>query len=152
MAMNYIPGNSVEFETLTTEPAYGDPKEFDTNPYIDAQGVLRAFPEHWRILGFLNRDMRLGNIKHRHDDVEWLEDRAGLTAALMTFRQSTFSDLAPLAMAPMAATIELSQSREGFFRKNSRTFRQIGENYDETGGGGVLSKLFGGKKKNNTGY
>ena len=151
MAMNYVPGNSVEFETLTTEPSYGDLKEFDRNPYIDDQGKERAVPEHWRTLGVFRRDLRFGNIKHRHDDVEWLEDRAGLSVAMINFRGATFDDLAPLALAPVAATIELSQSREGFFRKNSRTFHNTSENYDETSAGG-LSKLFGGGKKKQGGY
>jgi len=147
MAMSYIPTNSVEFETLTTEPAYGDVKEFDTNPNIDQDGKERATSEVWRILGFLTRDMRLGNIKHSIDDIEYLDDRATLTAALIYFRGGIFEDLAPLALAPVSTTLELSQSRGGFFRKNSRSFRSIGENYDNTGITG-LGGLFGGGKKN----
>ena len=60
-------------------------------------------------------------------------------------------DRGPVALAPVASTIELSQSRDGFFRKNSRTFRQIGEQYDSTSPGGIMARLFGGGKKNSGG-
>lgn len=153
MALNYIPTNSVEFETLTTEPAYGDPKEFDTNPTKDEAGTERKLAQHWRILSYLVRDLRLGNIKHQIDDIEYLDDRTTLTASMLVFRGGSFDDLAPLVIAPVAATVELSQSRGGFFRKNSRTFRNIGEQYDGTAPGGLFGGLFGGssKKKNNVG-
>jgi len=138
MAMNYVPTNSVEFETLTTEPAYGDVKEFDTD--------VKSPDDAWKALGFLTRDLRMGNITHRHDDVEWLDDRASLVAAILTQRGGAFKDCAVLAHAPVAATIELSQSREGFFRKNARTFRTVGEHTDKSGKAGLFDRMAGKKQ------
>ena len=151
MAMSYIPGNSVEFETLTTEPAYGDPKEFDTNPYADNEGNKRAAPQYVRILGHHTRDDRLGNISHRIDDLEYLEDRKALVSAFLYPRGGEFSDCAVLAEKEVSSTLQLSQSRGGFFRKNARTFTQVGENYDNAAAGGFMARLFGGSKRKNGG-
>lgn len=147
-----IPTNSVEFETLTTEPGYGDPKEFDTDPFRDLNGVLRPTEEHVRILGHLNRDFRLGNLDPNLHDVEWVEDMIGLGTALHSFRNGSLSPLAPLAFGRAAETIEVSQSVRGFFRRNSRTFHSVSdvnENVNQ-GNGGFFGKLFG--KKGKGGY
>ena len=151
MAPSYVPTNSVEFETLTTEPAWGDPKEFDTNAFVGYDGVNRVVPEHWRVLGFLNRDARLGNISNMYDDFEWLEDRIGLTAAVHHLREGAFGDLSPIALVPVAATIELSQSRNGFFRKNAKTAHLTSEQTENVNTGGWLSRLMGKKPKNGGG-
>ena len=150
MPIQYIPTSSVEFETLTTEPAYGDPSEFDTNAHVDLKNVPRDTVQYWRILGLLNRDIRLGNLNKNIDDLYWLEDRLTLPAILLSLRDGVFEDMSVLALAPVSATIELSQSRDGFFRKNSRTIHQTNENTEKTEQGGFFSKLFG-KKQNGGG-
>lgn len=144
-----IPTNSVEFETLTTEPTYGDPEEFRTDAYRDEHNALRVVPEHWRILGFLKRDIRLGSISNKYDDFEYLEDRAALTAHLQHWRKGVFGDLAPLALSNVASTVELSQSRNGFFRKNAKTAHISSEQTETVSSSGFLGRLFG--KNNNKG-
>lgn len=116
-----IPGSSVEFEVLTTEPAWGSLKEVDIDLLTDAEGKPVDNPLYWKVLNFFTRDFRLGNINHRHDDLEWLEDRAALAANLLTLRNGAFKDCFVLALAPVTSTVELSQSRQGFFRRNKRT-------------------------------
>ena len=148
MGLNYVPTNSVEFETLTTEPTWGDPDEFKTDAYTDDDNKARVVPQHWRILGFLKRDLRLGNLKNSYDDFEYLADSAPLTAAIQHLRNGAFGDLAPLALAPVAATLELSQSRNGFFRKNAKTAHLTNEETANLNdGGGFLGKLFGKNKQ-----
>lgn len=145
---SYIPTNSVEFETLTTEPTYGDPDEFKTDAYKDDDNKLRPIPQHWRILAFLKRDLRLGNISNKYDDFEYLEDRAALTAHLQHWRKGSFGDLAPVALSTVASTMELSQSRGGFFRKNAKTAHLTSEQTENVNsGGGFLGKLFGRNNK-----
>lgn len=148
MPPSYIPTNSVEFETLTTEPEWGNPKAFQTNAYFDDDNNVRKIPEYWRILGFINRDIRLGNISNLYDDFEWLEDRTVLTAVIQHLRNGVFSDLAPLALAPVASTLEVSQSRNGFFRKNAKTAHLTSEqNVNDNSNVSILNKLFGKSKK-----
>lgn len=152
MAVPYVPTNSVEFETLTTEPAWGDPKEFQTDAFFDEDNKPRVVPQYWRILGFLNRDNRLGNLSNMFDDFEWLEDRASLAAAIQHLRNGAFGDLAPLALAPVATTVELSQSRNGFFRKNAKTAHLNSEQTENVkSSGGWLGNLMGKNKKNGGG-
>jgi len=57
-------------------------------------------------------------------------------------------DLAPVASLQVSTSLELSQSRNGFFRKNSNTFNQSIEQKDSSKDSGFLGKLFG---KNNKG-
>lgn len=143
----YIPTNSVEFETLTTEPTWGDEKDFDTHPLITKDDNLRKFPEYWRILGFFKRDLRLGNLSNMFDDFEWLEDRTTLTSNILSWRDGEFSNLAPVALSSVVSTTELSQSRNGFFRKNAKTAHISQEQKDVTEGSGFLNRLFGNKNK-----
>ena len=146
-----LPSNSIEFEMLTAEPAWGEPSEFDTNPLIDKEGAERKTREFWRLLGFLNRDTRLGNLSNMFDDFVYLEDRAGLTTVMLHMRDGAFADLAPLAINPVACTVELSQSRGGFFRKNAKTAHIMSENTEKKEEKGFLSRLFGGGSKENSG-
>lgn len=151
MGLSYIPTNSVEFETLTTEPTWGDSDAFDTNPFSDydkesKKEIKREIPSHWKLLSFFNRDLRLGNLSIMYDDLEYLEDRASFVTMLLSWRNGVFSELAPLALSPVVASVELSQSRSGFFRKNARTSSIVSEHSEKgSQNNNFISKLFGKK-------
>lgn len=139
-----MPTNSIEFETLTTEPTWGDVEQFETTPKVNDKGDIKSKDEFWRVLGFMNRDLRLGNFNNMFDDFEWLEDRTSLTANILHLREGSFSELAPLCFSPVASSVELSQSRNGFFRKNSRTAHLFSEQTEKAESkGGFINRLFG---------
>ena len=125
------PSNSVEFETLTTQPSYPDVSEdeFDVKNKILSHNV---------------RDVRFGNLNRFTTDIPYLENRNDLVSAFMSFRGGMFRDtLAPFVKSQVVSVVELSQSSGGFFRKNHQTINQAIEQTDKSEGG---FKLFGKKR------
>lgn len=130
-----IPTTSVEFETLTTEPSWGDANEVDLDIKGEKtkQGLFVKYDElnYWKLLGIFTRDFRLGNISHRVDDIEYLEDMTGLAHTLLNLRGGFFTQQAWIALQRTTSTLEISQSRSGFMRKNARSVHQTGESITE---------------------
>jgi len=127
--VNVTPSNSVEFETLTTQPSYPDveKEEFDASMKLLAHNV---------------RDLRFGNLNRFTTDIIYLENRNDLVTALSYFRGGMFREsFAPLVKSQVVSTIELSQSVNGFFRKNHQTINQNIEQNENTQKKGF--KLFG---------
>jgi len=123
------PSNSVEFETLTTQPSYPDVEkdEFDSKNKILSHNV---------------RDIRFGNLNRFTTDIPYLENRNDLVSALMMFRGGIFrNNLAPFTKSQVVSVVELSQSSGGFFRKNHQTINQNVEQTDKSEKKGF--KLFG---------
>lgn len=124
---------NTDFEQILTDEEGKVVKDDNGNPV-----VLFSF---WNSLKFIKRDLRLGNIDPKFDDVEWMENRVQLAQNLLMFRNGSFKHLAPMAVAPVIAALELSQSRKGFLRKNFRTFSFKSESEDKTrAGGGFFGK------------
>jgi len=115
----------------------------DTEPFNEVKSRI----EWYKTLNFYTRDLRLGNISHRYDDIIYLEDMLGLTHTLLNIRGGIFSKQAWLALGKVTSTLELSHDRGGFFRKNARTVHTSEETslYDDTKSSGIFSK----KKKGN---
>lgn len=128
---NIVPATSVEFQTLTTEPAYGDTDEvdMDVNNNKDKNGGKIELPEpdYWKLMSFYTRDLRLGNISHKVYDVEYLEDMLGLTQSLLNVRGGRFKQLSFLALNRVASALEISHNVGGFFRKNAQSIHQTGD-------------------------
>jgi len=127
--VNVTPSNSVEFETLTTQPSYPD---VDKN----------EFDSFMRLLSHNVRDIRFGNLNRYTTDLIYLENRNDLVTAFSYFRGGKFrNSLAPLIKSQVVSTIEISQSVNGFFRKNHQTINQNIEQNENTQKKGF--KLFG---------
>jgi len=123
------PSNSVEFETLTTQPSYPD-----------VDGV--EFDSKNRVLSHNVRDIRFGNLNRFTTDIPYLENRNDLVSAFMVFRDGLFNDsIAPFVKSQVVSVVELSQSSGGFFRKNHQTINQAIEQTDKSEKKGF--KLFG---------
>lgn len=74
-------------------------------------------------------------------DIPHLIDRNDLVTAF-TSDPRGFADLGVIAKSRLVSTIEISQSVDGFFRKNSRTFTSSNIVEDKTPKGGLLSGAF----------
>jgi hypothetical protein len=158
-----LPGNSVEFETLTTEPDWGKSEvAFDLlvrNKEGQIQRTAEGAPilDYWKTLSYFTRDLRLGNIVKSVHDPQFVWSYAELPAQIMLLRGGRLKPWALSTLATTVAMMETSQSLNGFFRKNARTFiSDATSSHTENagGGGGFFGKLFGGgaKNKNPGGY
>ena len=138
----FNPSTDTDLFIYTVDPAWST-ESINTDfeqPLLDAAGNP-VLDEHrnpvlvfsfWHSLRFIKRDLRLGNIDPKIDAIEWMEMRVQLAQNLLMFRGGAFKRLAPMALAPVIAILELSQSRKGFVRKNFRTFSFKSENEDKS--------------------
>jgi len=130
--VSITPSNSVEFETLTTQPSYPDVAE----PEFDSK---------LKILSHNVRDIRFGNLSKFSVDIPYLESRNDLVSAFCSFRDGLFRDsLSPFVKSQVVSVIEISQSNNGFFRKNHQTINQNLEQTDKSEKGGLFGMF---KKK-----
>lgn len=146
----FIPTTSAEFEYLTTVTTWGDRDEIDVNLNVDkhkdgTETILKS-PDWIKSNNFITRDFRLGNLNNRVDDIQYLEDRARLVNVLLVLRPGKFDKQAAVALSQVAAPLELSQSRGGFFRRTAKTVTQESSVKEEQ----ITAGFFGRKK--NRGY
>lgn len=145
------PSNDVDLFIYTTDPAWCTEdintdfeqvlRDENGKPVLDREGNPIVVFSFWHSLRFIKRDLRLGNIDPRFDDIEWMENRIQLAQNLIMLRNGAFKHLAPMSIIPVIAIIELSQSRKGFLRKNFRTFSFKSESEDKTrASGGFFGK------------
>ena len=137
-----VPSNDADLFIYTVDPAWST-ESINTDfeqPLLDASGLpvldkagnpILVF-SFWHSLNFLKRDFRLGNLNAKYDDFEWMENRVQLAQNLVMLRDGEFKRLAPMALAPVIAIVELSQSRGGFVRNNFRTFSFKSENEEKS--------------------
>ena len=125
------PYNDLQYQFLTTEPAWG--KESTSDLYEAMEQELKSikFDDEgnailsesqkknlWGMLSYFTRDLRLGNISYTTGEVQycrfWVEFagdclRYGLIRSFVA------------SMAKAITTLELSQSKGGFFRRRANT-------------------------------
>jgi hypothetical protein len=136
----FTPSNDVELSIFTTEPAWST-EEINTNIKTSKEEV------YWNTLKFLKRDLRLGNLNPKRDDLEWCENQVQLTQNLLSLRKGRFSSLAPDAIIRVIGKIELSHSVNGMMRNWFRTFSINTKEESNTAKGGLISNLFGKNKQ-----
>ena len=102
---------------------------------------ITIISEHgsWGLLAYLTRDMRLGNLTG--EEVESCKHLLDLAGDCL---QEGYNRSFAAAIKRVAHTLEISQSRKGFFRKLLNTLRREDIRSDLTP---PKSKLFGGGKK-----
>lgn len=142
----YAPANDTDLFIYSLDPAWST-EHINTDfeqPLTDAEGnfvkdasgkQIMVF-SFWHALKFVKRDLRLGNLNPKIDDIGWMEDRVHLAQTLLSLRDGAFKCLAPSSIMPVIASLELSQSRGGFVRKNFRTFSFKNESEDKSRVGG----------------
>jgi hypothetical protein len=140
MVQVFNPSNDVELSIFTTEPAWSNEKIETKRERTDKEG---SFVDMWNTFRFLKRDLRLGFLQAKFDDYEWLENRVQLGQNLLSMREGAFEELAPMALIPVVAKLELSQSRNGLLRREQRTFRVQSSEGEEVKNKGFLGRMFG---------
>lgn len=158
------PYDALDMQYLHTEPAYGKeaPTEFyemlqklkgkaeplynqDGTPKLDEHGrqIFAVESSHlWDSLGYFTRDLRMGNLGN--EDIIYCEHYLNIAGDLLSL--GCFEAFTT-ALKKVISRIELSQSRDGFFRKGQNTIRQIRESVEHEG---RKKKLFGGDKQEGT--
>lgn len=127
------PSTTLDLEAKNTQPAY---REIDLNKYDGKT------PE--QVLNILTRDIRLGNIRVKYHDVDWLWRRLDLAQQLLLIRGQGFRTAAISCLSTVASIVETGLAIDGFLRKVPRTVRhQEYSSSDDSGRGG----LFGKKKR-----
>jgi len=117
-----IPSTSVEFQTLTTQSAWGD-DDVKPNPKVyDDKGNLTI--KYWKILELFTRDVRLGNIKIKTHDINFIWNMFQSAGQILILRDGEFEDLFVSMMLTPVSMLETSQSIDGFFRRNFQTIAQ----------------------------
>ena len=136
------PQNDTDLFIYSLDPAFSTDMintDFE-QPLLDSEGnfvkdadgnnvIVFSF---WHVLKFLKRDLRLGNLNPKMVDIAWMVDRLHLAETLLHLREGAFKCLAPSAIMPVLAELELSQSQGGFLRKNFRTFSFKNESEDKS--------------------
>jgi hypothetical protein len=135
------PYDSLDLAYLEVEPAYGKEatQEFserlrkitnkaeplyhpDGKPKLDEHGRQMYAVDTvllWEELGFYVRDLRFGNLSSMNGDVEFCEHYMDLAGDLLNFGcASSFTT----AYRRVVTKLELSQSKDGFYRRNKNTF------------------------------
>lgn len=148
MRRSTVPMDSLELQYKETEPAYGKeahPELYDritamkgkAQPLFNPDGS-KQLDEHgrqkyaievkhlWDELAYLTRDLRLGNLKN--SDLPYCEHYLKIAGDCLAggYMRSFMT-----AYRYCANRLELSQSRNGFFRKNRNTFRTTRENIEK---------------------
>lgn len=129
MMQNFTPSNDVELNIFTTEPSWSSAfidTRVNVNLIQDENGDIIERPlttnNFWKLLRFLKKDFRLGNLTFKRYDIPWFEQRMDLAERILSIRNNVFEELAVLAVAPVINSVELSHSINGFLRKYFRTF------------------------------
>jgi len=140
MTNQYIPTNSVEFETLTTIPEWGNTKDNDPSDYVsvDEKGSLKK--EYYKILGYFTQDERLGNLLPRYHDHNFIWSYLASAGQILLLRDGAFKDVFVSFLLPSVSILETSQSMNMAFRRNSRTMHQQQTYEEKSSGSGVFGK------------
>lgn len=124
------PTNELDLSLMTTDSVWGKPEvsqELKTrlnrqflanNEEGKEETVIESL---WGLLGFYTRDMRLANLSQFNGEVEYCRIYLDLANDLL---QNGNTEPFIIALSRVATMLELSQSKNGFLRKNINTFRQ----------------------------
>lgn len=137
-----MPSNSVDLESYTTRPGYGE---------INITDLENKSPEE--VLSILTRDFRLGNLDPKLHDTDWFWDRLDLSMHIILLRDGRMSRASVACLTSAAALTETSLSINGFLRKIQKTMmRNERRSWEgDTDGGGF--NFFGRRKrKKNTDF
>ena len=126
---NISPESNLELNLRLTNSVWGQnaeiPKELKESLnkktiYIDPETHERieVNKSNWNLLGFFTRDFRLANIDKY--GVEYCEHYSNLANEWIN---EGFSDPFNIALGRIASKLELSQSKNGFLRKQNNTSR-----------------------------
>jgi hypothetical protein len=122
------PENALDFNMLNINSVWGkneippELKEALTQRFnfTDSNNTVHEFKKsNWNLLGFFTRDFRLGNLDSAGID---LCDHYGRLANELI--NIGFSDPCNICLARIALKLELSQSKNGFLRKQNNTLIQ----------------------------
>lgn len=126
---NVSPENSLELNLRLINSVWGQSKEVPqglrdslskTFVYVDpeTQQERTVKKSNWSLLGFFTRDFRLANLDSK--GIEYCEYYSQLANEWIA---EGFSDPFNIALGRIAGKLELSQSKNGFLRKNNNTAR-----------------------------
>jgi hypothetical protein len=151
----HVPINNIDAEFLTTDTAWGKMSDIPRPllEYLKDQGdgklvegkVEITEQQLWIFFGYYTRDLRLGNLKDMFGEVETAKyylDLAG-DCLRMGYKRAFIT-----ALSRVATIIEISQSRNGFFRNLLKTFRtEKFEQYSEPKKVGLFGQRSGGERQ-----
>jgi hypothetical protein len=138
---NFVPATSIEFQVLTTNPAFGT-EDLEVNKLFDEQGNI--IPS--KVLMFFTRDWRLGNLNPKLHDINYIWHYPSNAVHIALLRNGAFLQVSLMMISTVASMTETSQSIGGFFRKNAQS-TYASQEYSERGQQqpGWFGKIFGGK-------
>lgn len=148
-----VPTNDLDLTMMTINSVWGkDEIPLETSRILskffeikDSDGKPRIMIKNrWNTLGWMSRDLRLGNLSSNpmNDEIGYVDYHMVLANDMLNSGMiETFLDL----LARIASKLELSQSKGGFLRKRINTFTQ--ESYKQEMEPPKKS-LFGTSKKN----
>lgn len=153
-----IPLSELDYNLMTTDSVWGKaeiPPELKSklNQYyikrdktgkqlFDQEGNLIGDQMSlWSLLGFYTRDMRLANLNYWNGELQYCQYFVDLANDMLHSEMIT-----PflICLSRVATMLELSQSKNGFFRKNANTLRTHATSEDLEP---PKKSLFGGQKK-----
>jgi hypothetical protein len=130
----YVPSSSLDYNLLLTNTVWGDNtqvqsyfKKLCTTYEVlrDVKGEMQRDENNnilineknlWNMLSFFTRDFRLGNLTPK--DIVYCEHYTNLAS---DYLEVGFVEFFFICLTRVAGRLELSQSRGGFFRKQSNT-------------------------------
>jgi len=124
------PQSELDLALMTTDAVWGKPEvsaELKTrlNKYfsaVDEKGKKSIKVESlWGLLGFYTRDMRLANLSVWNGELNYCQYYLDLAN---DFLQNGNIEPFLISLSRVATMLELSQSKNGFLRKNGNTLRQ----------------------------
>lgn len=154
-----MPQSELDFHLMTTDAVWGDPsinpqlrerlnkyflkRDERGKPLFDKNGNLIGDTSSlWSLLGFYTRDMRLGHLSQWNGELQYCQyflDLAG------DFLQVNMIDSFITSLSRAATILELSQSKNGFLRKQMNTLRTENLSGEMEA---PKKKLFGSNNKN----
>lgn len=150
-----LPSSDLDLNLMLTDSVWGrdevptDLKEklsVYSNGGQDAEGqTIVTKSSLWGVLGFLTRDMRLGNLSEWNNEIQTCRYHIDLANDLL---DADMTEPFIIALERAANILETSQSKGGFLRKQMNTLRQehMTQNLEPP-----KKSLFGGKRDNQQG-
>jgi len=146
-----LPQNDLDMQMMTTNSVWGrseispELKE-RLNRYFEVmeEDGEKKFTKSslWGLLGFYTRDMRLANLSYKQNELQYCQHYLDLANDLL---QSDMIEPFLICLSRVATILELSQSKNGFLRKQFNTQTEnINQRVDEP----PKKKLFGMSKNN----
>lgn len=145
-----LPQNELDLQMLTTNSVWGKSEispelKNRLNRYFitEENGEKKVtVASLWGLLGFYTRDMRLANLNYRNGEVQYCQHYLDLAN---DFLQNNMIEPFLISLSRVATVLELSQSKDGFLRKQFNTQTQnVNERIEEP----PKKKLFGMGKRN----